>query len=159
MYRMNAKYAKYKRFQPMRLRFPKHLDFKPFGDGKLVCNRKTVMVVPSNVIQSKDYPPTDIEIKALGIHNFNLDDVDCYIFSYANQSNLKTECAIVPTSVLLKNQLHRIQDGKIKIKLFLSSRGLFEYRDSDGAEFLFMGLWLDENRNFTEHYNNWSFFR
>lgn len=158
MHEQDAKNATYKRFQPSRLRFPKHLVFRSSGDGNLVCNKKKVKVVASQAIHPKDYPPINTEIDAVGLFLFIPSDVDVYIFSFLNQTNLKTECAVIPAGVFSNHAPHSKSNGEIKLNLFLSSRGLYEYRESDGAEFYFMGLYLDESRNHTKYYNNWSFF-
>lgn len=154
----NIKNTIYIRLQPSRLKFPKNLIFRPSGDGSLVCNGKKVKVVASQVIHPIDFPPIGLDVDAVGIFIFEPLDVDCYIFSFANKTNYKTECAVVPAG-LFSNHKPLQKDGKtIKLKLFLSSRGLREFRDSDGGEFYFMGIFLDENRNYTKYYNNWSYF-
>lgn len=158
MHEKNTKNSTYKRFQPSRLRFPKHLVFRSSGDSNLVCNKKKVKVVASQAIHPNNYPPINIEIDAVGLFSFTPSNVDYYILSFLNKTNLKTECAVVPASVFSNYVTHPNSKGEIKLKLFLSSRGLYEFQDADGAEFYFMGLWLTENRNFTQYYNNWLFF-
>ena len=109
------------------------------------------------MVRPADYPPTNIEIDAVGLFLFTPSDVDVYIFSFLNQTKKETECAIVPAGVFLNYKPHREEDGEIKLKLFLSSFGLVEFRDYDGGEFYFMGI-FDKSRSYTKYYRNWSFF-
>ncbi len=134
------------------------MDFQFSANGELVCNNKVVQVVPSFEVKPHNRPPINFNFDAIGIFSFTPVNADFYIFSFFNQSKLDTECAVIPEKVFAKHlSLHKSK-VEVSLKLILSSHGLFEYRDTDGAEYFFMGVWLDNKRNLTKYYNNWSVF-
>jgi hypothetical protein len=151
--------SKYKRIHPPKLRFPADLKFTTSGNDYLLCNNKKVQIVASKSVREGDYPPTNLVIDGVGVYSFILSDVDFIIFSFYNETYLNTDAVIVPKDELLKrlSDCH-ITDDKIELKLFLCSKGLIEFQGV-GAEFLWLGIWLDEHRNFTEFHNNWNVFK
>ncbi|WP_303920868.1 hypothetical protein [Draconibacterium sediminis] len=156
---MTINKGKYKRIHPPRLKFPTDLKFTTSGGEYLLCNRKKVQIVASKIVKPSDYPPTDLVFDGIGIYSFQLTDVDYVIFSFYNKTNSNTEAVILPKDELLKRLTDsHFSEDKIELKLFLCSKGLIEFHDA-GAEYLWMGIWLDGKRSFTQFYNNWNVFK
>ena len=156
---MHRKNRKYKRYQVPRLQYPTNLKFTTSGESHLLCNGKTVQVIPSLMILPEDNPPVDFVIYGIGRFSFSLTGADVYIFSFSNVRNEQADCCILSKDELICMLKPYHYDGDtITLKLILSERGLHEcYRA--GAEAFFMGLWMDNSRDFTEFHNNWSVFK
>ena len=149
---------RYKRILPQRLSFPAYLKFTPSDNGLLQCKGKLVQVIPSLPIDPSDNPPINISISGIGRFVFNLSDADIMILSFVNSHTHKTDCAILVKELLLGRLKDYHHDNhQLNLKLILTDRGLYECYNA-GAEAFFMGLWIDETRDFTGFYNNWSAF-
>lgn len=148
----------FKRIIPQRLQFPSHLKFTNADNGLLQCNGKLVQIVPSLPIQKEDNPPVDFAINGIGKYCFILSGADIILLSLANSKTQKTDCAVIQKNELLKSLENYHYDGdQLNLKLVLTQRGLHECHNA-GAEAFFMGLWVNELRDFSKYLNNWLLF-
>ena len=148
----------YKRIIPQRLQFPTDLEFRSGEDGLLVCNDKSVQVIPSLPIKPSDNPPTDLNIYGIGKYNFEQQDADIIIFSFVNSQTQMTDCAIIKRDELLvRLEPYHHEGDKINLKLILTVKGLHECFNV-GAEAFFIAIWNDKSRDYSGYHNNWSVF-
>ncbi len=156
---MHKKNEKYKRYREPRLQYPTNLKFTTSVESHLLCNGKTVQVIPSLMILPEDNPPVDFAIHGIGKYNFSLTGADVYIFSFANVRDKQADCCILSKDELISRlkPYHYDGDEKINIKLIVTDRGLHDCYNA-GSEAFFMGLWVNESRDFTLYHNDWSVF-
>lgn len=148
----------FKRIISKGLNFPTNLRFTSSDNGLLKCNGKLVHVIPSLPIDTEDNPPVDLKINGIRKYSFSLSEADVLIFSFINLQTHKTNCVVIPKDELLsKLKDYHFRGDHLNLKLILAGLGLHECYNT-GAEGFFMGLWVNDNRDFTVYYNDWSVF-
>jgi len=156
---MNKDY--FKRITAQRLHFPTDLKFIASDNGLLECNGKLVQIVASEPVLPKDYPPVDFDIYGIGKYKFILSEADILVFSFINSQTPKThktDCAVIPKDELLARLRDYHFDGdQLNLKLILTDKGLHECYGA-GTEAFFMGLWVDDKREFSNFLCNWNIF-
>ena len=89
---MHRKKREYKRYQVPMLDFPRQYIFRPHGEKQLICNGRTVQVIPSQTVLPEDNPPVDFPVLGLAVLSFEMTDADVYIFSLIEYESIILVC-------------------------------------------------------------------
>ena len=126
-------------------------------DWTFTINNQIVKLLTSLPVDNEgDGSKNGLELNAIGKFSFNLDDSnDIYIFAFENRTADEIELVIVPIKELV-NRLSAqnfVEKNRVNVRFWLLDQGVYETYGI-GAEYEFMGLWLDEKRNYNVYLNN-----
>lgn len=124
---------------------------------KVITNIAKIVSEP--VSPRLDGSTNGLKLSAIGIYTLptNLKETDIFILILSDTDGQDDNYVIIPTTDLqLRMDSHNLLNfGTFQIKLWLTNDGrVYEMRHR-GAEYEFMGMYMDEKRNWTEYLNNW----
>lgn len=121
---------------------------------------KIAKIVSEPVSPRLDGSINGLKLSAIGIYTLptNLKETDIYIFILSDIDGQDDNYVIIPITDL-QNRMDRhnlLNFGTFQIKLWLTNDGrVYEMRNR-GSEYEFMGMYMDEKRNWTDYLNDWS---
>ena len=130
--------------------------------GGIFINGLRIKFFLSKTIDSeKDGSKNGTEVHGIGLFTFQEKEVmDINIFLFLNFKNKRIEYVIIPKQTLLERIKNSLQnnDDEVQIRFWLTSFRNYSVMETHGigAEFEFMGLWLDKSRDYSRFHNNWS---
>lgn len=119
--------------------------------GKIIINNKRInLLVTLPVDLDVDGSKNGLKLNGIGKFSFNINDLtDGYIFAIENQTENEIELIIISRIELLNrlSNLNYSEPNQINIRFWITDRGIFETYGI-GTEYEFMGLWIDEKREY-----------
>lgn len=120
---------------------------------------KITQILSEPVSPRLDGSTNGLPLSAIGIYTLpsNLKETDIFVFLLPNIDCQDDNYVIIPTTDL-QSRMDRhnlLNIGTFQIKLWLTDKGRVNEMRHRGAEFEFMGMYTDTNRNWTEYLNNW----
>ena len=130
--------------------------------GGIFINGLRIKFFLSKTIDSeKDGSKNGTEVHGIGLFSFHKKEVmDINIFLFLNFKNKEIEYVIIPKHTLLERMKNSSRNSKdeIQIRFWLTSFRNHQVMETHGigAEFEFMGLWIDKSRDYSHFHNNWT---
>lgn len=129
-----------------------------FDNGAFGYKGKQIQVLsPSLPIDfCKEGSKNGLELDGISKFNFKIDQqINTYVFPVYNQQSNKVELIIVPTADLISRicDLNTTSGEDLIFRFWITERGIYETQGI-GAEYEFLGLWLNENRCYNSYRNN-----
>ena len=109
-------------------------------------------VIRSDNFNPKTQGPTNgLELSAIGIYDVPMEIIDTYIFILPTLDN-STTFQVVITKNELQERLdsNNIWNENIRIKLWMTTDGKVYEMHNRGGEFEVMGMYIDNNRDWTK---------
>jgi len=149
---MNQNYSTYeKAFKKVREHF-KTLNLNE--DGTFTINNQIIKLLTSLPVYNQlDGSKNGLKLNGIGKFNFKIDQhINTYIFPIHNQQSNKVELVIIPRTDLINRicDLNTTNGIDISIRFWITEMGIYETQGI-GVEFEFMGLWLDQKRNYSAY--------
>jgi hypothetical protein len=131
-----------------------------FNNGAFGYKGKQIQVLSPSLPFDfcKEGSKNGLELDGISKFNFTIDqNINTYIFPIENLKTNKVELIIVPTADLISRMcdLNTTNDKDLNIRFWITDKAIFETQGI-GAEYEFLGLWLNENRCYNSYRNNLS---
>lgn len=130
--------------------------------GTCIYGKRIAFLLSRKVDTKQDGSMNGLDVDAIGIFPISMNKIlDYNIFCFTNFKTNQPIFLVLSKDDLIKKSKKYFNRNEILLRFWLTSRGASHKKqiletNGIGAEFEFMGLWLDENRDYTYFHNNWS---